>query len=139
MAGSKPAWMGVTLAAAIAFAALLPFFTVTPSAFASHTGTKYSSSAFDENILICTADGFKWVKLADLQSGKEKPKPHSGEQCQLCHLARHGLQAVAAAAVAVPHNQSQVYTPVFAYNPFLPSFHLASALRVRAPPFSLIG
>lgn len=35
----------------------------------------------DAKILICTADGFKYVSIADIQSGKEQPKK---QHCKLC-------------------------------------------------------
>ena len=73
------------LAAAIAFSTLLPFFatyndTATPSKLAA---------IFGEKVLICTGEGFAWVKWTDLLAGKTPVKQHKGYFCPLCYLA-HG-------------------------------------------------
>lgn len=118
--------------------AILPFFALyNPPA--THEGIQRLASVFGDKILLCTGDGFKWVKLADLQSGKENPKPYHGYECPLCYAASHGLKSMAVAAVAIPHRDNQVYTPFFAYNSPSLSFHLASSAHVRAPPVSFIG
>ena len=112
-----------SLVVLIAFAinVMLPFFAVyNPSA--SNTEIQHLSSVFGESIIICTGDGFKWVKLADLQNGKEKPKPHSDTKCPLCYAASHGLKSMAVASVVITRNYHQIDAPIFTYAPFLISF-----------------
>lgn len=89
------------------------------------------SSFFGGKVLLCTAEGFKWVKVADLQSGKT---PRSHYQCPLCYLAAHGLahvlpQGINVALSAVfPTLQiaGYDYRPVFSF--------LTGAHETRAPP-----
>ena len=119
--------------------AILPFFAVY-NLSADHTEARRLSSVFGEQIIICTGDGFKWVKLADLQSGKEKPTPHSDTKCPLCYAARHGLKDMALASAAIVPGYGLIPTPVYtAYDPILISYHRSSPLHVRAPPASFIG
>ena len=124
-----------TLLTLLAFSinTILPFFAVYNVAAneASHV-----SSLFGEKILICSGEGFRWVKLADLQSGKEKPKPHSGDQCPLCYAANHGLKAITLAALFIVPAADRSDAPIFISYQLPLSFHLASALNARAPPFS---
>jgi hypothetical protein len=125
-------WLGVVLALAIALSALLPSFAV-------HNPSGHLSSVLGERILICSADGFKWVKLEDLQSGKEKPKPHSDDKCPLCYAARHEAKAVAA-SWAIPASDYYAPAPVaIRYDSALVSLARTSSLNVRAPPYSFIG
>ncbi len=79
---------------------MLPFYAIydIPQALASaevDAGANQDASFFGEKILICTADGFKLVSLADLQSGKEKPQKHPQYQCALCYVAVHGTKHIA--------------------------------------------
>lgn len=117
---------------------LTPFFAVY-NLSAVTAETKQLASLFGEKILICTGDGFKWVSLADLQNGKENPKPHPDYKCPLCYVASHGLKAVTGKAVAVLHDYGSAATPLFAYDsPFISS-RPALSLHVRAPPVSFIA
>ncbi len=116
---------------------LLPFFAVydvsNHQAFA-----KEKSSLFGEKVLICTGDGFKWVKWEDLQRDKEKHNPPSHYQCALCYVAAHGLKdvvtpdAITLASVAT-HNSRYV---IYDYRPL--AFYLHSSPPSRAPPSYLI-
>jgi hypothetical protein len=125
-------WLGLTLALALALSALLPFFAI-------YNPSGHAVSAFGERILICSGDGFRWVKLSDLQNGREKPAPHSGDKCPLCYMARHGVSVMPVAS-AMP---APVYPPraaAFAYyNRELVSPYRASPLNMRAPPVSFIS
>lgn len=129
---TKPAkWLVATLALAIALSASLPFFAV-------HNPPARLASVFGEKILICSGDGFKWVTPADLQSGKEKPAPHSGDKCPLCYAARHTLVI----AAAVPILALNYHPPALVsadYQPALISLYRLSPLHSRAPPYSFIG
>lgn len=123
----------------IAFAAnaLVPFFAVynLPT---DNTEAKQLSSVFGEQILICTGDGFKWVNLADLQSGKEQPNPHPDYKCPLCYVASHGLKSPAVASVVIAYHHASNH-PILAYDPPRISLRLISPLSARAPPFSFFG
>jgi hypothetical protein len=129
-----PIWL-ITLAA-ITFGAIAPFFAVhNPSI---PTANNRLSATLGEQILICSGDGFKWVKLSDLRSGKEKPAPHSGDKCPLCNIARHSVTVpaplVLSSATYYPPEPTYIRydpVPVFAYQP--------SPLNSRAPPYFLIG
>jgi len=125
MAKYKNKWLSLTLALAVAFSALLPFFAV-------HNPSNHLSSVFGERVLICTGDGFKWVNPADLQSGKEKPKPHSGDKCPLCYAARHSL-AIASSAPAHDYHEIHALVSVRSH-PGLIALYRASLQNVRAPP-----
>lgn len=81
-------WLTYLLTVALLLQTLLPFAAsydwARPSAVPAFT-------ALDEKVLICTAQGFQWVKWADLQSGKEQPKPPPHYKCPACYIASHGL------------------------------------------------
>ncbi len=117
---------------------MLPFFAVYNPPV-ENTQAKQLSALFGEQILICTDAGFKWVKLADLLSGKEKPEPHPDYKCPLCYIASHGMKALAPASFAVAYDHGRTHPPVFAYHPLSIAFPSASPLNVRAPPVSFIG
>ena len=44
------------------------------------------ASVFGDKLLICTPDGFEWVKLADLAGG-EVPPAHSDYECPACYVS----------------------------------------------------
>ncbi len=78
----------------IAFVAsvLLPFFAVYNTGQLSAANAK--TALFAGRLLICTADGFRWIKLSDV--GKQQPHtPLAHYQCALCFFAAHGLKHVA--------------------------------------------
>lgn len=130
---AKNNWLGLALVAALMLNALLPFFAVHRlPANAAHL-----SSAFGEKILICTGEGFKWVNLADLQSGKEKPKPHANDKCPLCFAAAHGMNILAASAHTQLHQQ--YHACAIAYDPAFIALHALSPASARAPPFSSLS
>lgn len=78
--------------------AILPFFAVynvSKHDISNHQAwAKEISPLFGEKVLICTGDGFKWVKWEDLQGGKEKHPSPSHYQCALCYAAAHGLKDI---------------------------------------------
>jgi len=118
--------------------AVLPFFALYPSN--QHAEIALDSSAFGNKILLCTGEGFKWIKLADLQSGKEKPKPHSGNQCPLCYAARHGLKdMLPSVAINTLPSDRALNPPMPAYEPPFVIFLQTTPLNARAPPSSFIG
>jgi len=119
---------------------MVPFFAVynVQDTQNNHGTAKEMASLFGEKILICTGDGFKWVKLADLESGKEKPKPHPDYKCPLCYIAAHAFKylfLLAAVFLIFPRRKSESRRRVvFDYRP--PAFYLQSLLGSRAPPAS---
>lgn len=118
---------------------MLPFYAVydIPKALASEQlDANQNASLFGEKILICTAEGFKLVSLADLQSGKEQPKKHPQYKCALCYVAAHGTKHMLDVQ-EVEHIYYGYYQPI-AYS--LSSVYAVSQLysrgfNTRAPPF----
>lgn len=123
---------------------LLPFFAVY-NVSRAEAAEPYPPSAlsamFGEKLLICTADGFKWVNAADLQNGKETPTPHPEFKCAACYVAAHGIKTPPAVGVAIPQHLAAIHV-------FIPHFSPPTAIRStlflhgrhsRAPPASMIG
>lgn len=75
-------------ALALIFNALLPFFAVYDAPSQATAST--TSSPFGDKLLICSGDGFKWIKRAD--AGKQEHNTPSHFKCALCYLAAHGLK-----------------------------------------------
>jgi hypothetical protein len=71
---------------------MLPFFAVYNLPQITASSNEQSPSLFGDKILICTGSDFKWVSWADLQNGKESPKPHPEYKCPSCYIAAHGLK-----------------------------------------------
>ncbi len=44
---------------------------------------------FEDKILICTTQGFKWVSLADLEEQNNTPSSQHRFKCPLCYLPVH--------------------------------------------------
>ena len=116
--------------------ALLPFFAVYDVP-AHQSAAKEISSLFGDKVLICSGDGFKWVKWEDLQSGKEQHTPPSHYKCPLCYVAAHGMKdmvtpdAVALVSIEAADSVHAIYD-------YWPSaFYLQSAFSSRGPPYSL--
>lgn len=52
-----------------------------------------SASIFGEKMLICTAEGFRWVKWTDLQQSKVQHQPSKHYKCSDCYMTQHGTAA----------------------------------------------
>jgi len=126
-----PRYYALFLLAAFAINAVLPFYAV-HNPVAGFVESRYLASVFGDKILICTGSSFKWVKIADLQSGKEKPKSHSGDQCQLCQTAYSGFTPTNTSLLEKPGFEA-ASAPVF-YHAELAAFSTASPPNMRAPP-----
>jgi len=134
----KMRYTPLILVMALLVNAVLPFALVFPSA--QHVKAPSYSLAFGEKILLCTAEGLKWVKLADLRSGKEKPKPHSSDQCPLCSAVRHGVKDIILSAADIPLSSHRVTDHVVPfYTPSLVELLPITSLNARAPPLPFIG
>lgn len=74
---------GLVLAAMMALHMLLPFFAT----YTDKAPPSGLASIFGEKVLMCTSEGFVWVKLEDLLTGKAPVKPHTSYFCPLCFIA----------------------------------------------------
>lgn len=127
----------VTLLAFV-ISAILPFFAVYNLPATGEQSAKLSS-VFGEKILICTAEGFKLVKVADVESGKEKPIPHPQFKCPVCYVSAHGIKNTAPVQIAQLN-----YQPTIQIVQFLPNHGFILKRNVflnnnptRAPPISI--
>lgn len=84
----RNALISLTLLAFL-LSAVVPFYA-TYAAPASAVTQPTDSSPFGDKILLCTANGFSWVSIADLKDGKA-PQPDPGYKCPLCYLAGKGI------------------------------------------------
>ncbi|TNE31394.1 MAG: hypothetical protein EP349_04075 [Alphaproteobacteria bacterium] len=110
----------VVAAAAILLNALLPFYATYDSEalaakLAAKSETQELSALLGEKVLICTGDGFKWVKRADLQNGEEQPAQHPRLKCPLCYLAVFGVKQILPPVIAsldhVPASVNDILQP----------------------------
>lgn len=111
---------------------MVPFFAVYNIEHSAPA--KEMTTLFGEKVLICTGDGFKWVKWADLQSGKEKHNP-SHYKCPLCYIAAHAFKylfLLAAIFCIFLRRKSGVRRISYEYRPS--AFYWQSLLGSRAPP-----
>ena len=113
--------------------AFLPFYATYAMPFASG---KPLSAPFGEKILICTADGFKWVTWAELQK-QSGHGPASHYKCPLCYLAAHGLRDAAppvALTFAAVEREADLARPSRSFS--LRHGRDRLPFTSRAPPFS---
>lgn len=115
----KLRYMTMVVLAAFLMNVLLPFFAVYDL---GHQDTKALSAVLGEKVLLCTPEGFKWVDLADIESGKQQPTSHPQFECALCVVAAHGFTSLT----------SDVGTQVV-YTPLATPHHYNTALRATAP------
>ena len=132
---AKQRWLGLALAASIALATLLPFFAT----YGHVSAPSKLTSIFGEKILICTGDGFAWVKWSDLLAGKTPVKQDKKLLCPLCYLATHALgNILLPLGVALLLLYAATADAVFSTLPGRRRVAYANACS-RAPPFSFIG
>lgn len=107
-------------AAALLLNALLPFYAAYDSEtlaakLATKAETQELSALLGDKILICTGNGFKWVKRADLQNGEEQPAQHPRLKCPLCYLAVFGVKQILPSVIAsldhVPASVDDILQP----------------------------
>ena len=117
---------------------MLPFYAVydIPKALASEQlDANQNASLFGEKILICTAEGFKLVSLADLQSGKEQPKKHPQYKCALCYAAAHGTNHIVDVQEAEHIYYGNYRSIAYKFSNYIIASQLSSRdVNTRAPP-----
>lgn len=91
----------ILAAVALLVHTLLPFYAVYQLP-AQPANASRMAALFGEKVLICTADGFRWVRWEDLLSGKEKPKQHKQYQCPVCYVTANGQGVAPTLAKTVP-------------------------------------
>ena len=123
------------MALAVAFGALLPFFAT----YSEKVAPSALSSVFGEKILICTGEGFQWVKWEDLQSGKSPIQHHKAYSCPLCYVAHNVmgklLLAAAFTLLLMAHARERALFTLRVANAYARPHN---ALYPRAPPISFI-
>lgn len=117
--------------------AFVPFFAVYNIA-AAQAAEQSDIQSFDEKILICTADGFKWVTWEELQQEEtdHQTPDQKHYECPLCYVSAHGLKDfLPATAVIVTQKLSKEHTESAGYAETVtkPRFAVAG-YRTRAPP-----
>lgn len=128
----------IALVALFAFLlnALLPFFAVynVQDGHDNQSAARQMASLFGEKVLICTSDGFKWVKWADIEK-EGKPHKPSNYQCGICYLAAHGTKDFTTpSAVALAYNTEASSAGYTIYEYRRAAFHTQLPFSGRAPP-----
>ena len=112
---------------------MLPFFAVYDTT-GNQASAKQMASLFGEKLLICTGDGFKWVKWEDIEKEGKHHKP-SGYQCALCYLAAHGTKDFTTpGGIGLAHDLEVATTKYAIYDYRLAALHTQSPFSSRAPP-----
>jgi len=139
MIKSRSRRIGLILALALTFNALLPFF-----AFYQNVGdppsvaSSATASIFGDKILICTGEGFAWVKWTDLFTGKIPFKQHKTYVCALCYIAANAIGKIlllATAVIFLTRKRAAGLSLSFLYNTFFASLS-RTVSHPRAPPVS---
>ncbi len=116
---------------AFLFNAMLPFFAV----YDLDNAKASELSDPSQKILICTGEGFKWISLEDLQSGKESPKQNKDLKCPLCYFVLHGKYTFTPYELAT---QSVFYSTPLLFkgleNRLAKTLFRSSPYSSRAPP-----
>lgn len=91
---------------------------------------------FTDKVLICTAQGFKWVSLSELNGADSPVQSHPQFQCALCYTAAQGLKftLLPQTPVVVPQTLPLLALAVEPppSRPLQPAY---GAINSRAPPF----
>lgn len=119
--------------------AFIPFFAVYSVAQAQAAAFENPS---DSRILICTATGFKWVNINDLDGNapfhdQEDNSNHVNFECALCYVSAHMMKH------CVASNDTGLTPPTLRLTHLAPSFtnlsfkdtKLISGYHSRAPPY----
>jgi len=65
----------------------------TPLAATQTADINAPSAGLEGHVLVCTAQGFKWVKIADLSSQDNSPQPSTHYGCPMCCVGGHLAKA----------------------------------------------
>lgn len=120
---------------------LLPFAAVYNPSSAQAAQKIEKSALFGEKILICTADGFKWVTWEELEQ-KQGKHPGPGEkqhyECPLCYIAAHATKDfLPATQVIFTYTITEKQQARLNFSDdVLQSRFSAYAYQSRAPPYS---
>lgn len=129
----KKTWLGLALALTVAVNTLLPFFAT----YSSTTPPSGLAALFGEKVLVCTGDGFVWVKWEDLASGKAPVKPHKSYFCPLCYIANNVLGKILLLSAGIYLARSLLSrSSLLSYQPANLVSAMHTTLHSRAPPFS---
>lgn len=79
---------------AIMVNALLPFYAIASLSTVHAAQQNELPFLFDEKILICTGDSFKWVTWEELQNIDTSGEAESHFKCPLCYVLAHGQSAL---------------------------------------------
>lgn len=120
------------LVLALLVQALLPFA-------ATYHVAERNTSIFGDKVLLCTAEGFRWVSWEELQQQETAPESHGQYQCGACYLAAHNTSADAKAVTL----DASAPPPTLRWLPSYAHAALSGAiLRVhdqpRAPPIQAV-
>lgn len=120
--------------------AFIPFFAVYDIQSVIAAEKSDNSSYAGKKILICTADGFKWVAFDALQN-EDNNHPSSNKkhyECPLCYVSAHGLKDFLSVSNSIfVHELITTKSLYGEYNksPFMSQPSLAGYLS-RAPPYT---
>ncbi|MCC7260044.1 MAG: DUF2946 family protein [Alphaproteobacteria bacterium] len=120
---------------ALLLQALLPFAAVYQPVPDATTAER--AALFGDKLLICSAEGFRWVRTQDLAEGKAHPQTSSDYKCPLCYIAANGLAVTppVAAGVVSLSPATLAYVPLQAESSH-DGWGFWQKLRTRSPPDS---
>lgn len=115
---------------AILLNAVVPFFAVYTTPHSA--SVEKTPSTIGNKVLLCTLEGFRWVKLADLKTGKS-PVPNSHYKCPLCYLSVYGI-AHETPLLEIVQPTAFTQLQFLSWRNTLIDFSVAAFLGSRAPP-----
>lgn len=91
----------------------------------------------DDQVLICTPEGVKWVSVSELDTDGDEPSGKGQIVCPICYTAAHGSQHILSPGLvyAVVVRTSKFVHPEIAYTTPTYRRHYRAFLS-RAPPQS---
>jgi hypothetical protein len=111
------------------------FYSAKPPVVSDNSGIE---SLFSDRILICTAEGFKYISLADFKKGGlpqgHDPRPH----CPLCILTALALDKYIPTVITLDFTrQTSIFAHYYDDAPLAARSRLAHMRHPRAPPYFL--
>lgn len=122
---------------AFLFGAVVPFFAVYESQLQNAESAELAA-LYGEKIFICTENGFEWVDVADVASGKHNPKRKSHVECALCVVNGGGgkIAQLPPVVLAIAPYSAQELRLHFALAPAHVTEHETTPSIPRAPPLT---